>query len=51
MPSAWSDGKDGWLFYIHEAGAEEKFNLIDSELDGVRLETSFVPLQLPGSGS
>ena len=51
MPSAWSDGKDGWLFYIHEAGAEEKFNLIDPELDGVTLVTSFVPLQLPGSGS
>ena len=49
MPGAWGDGKDGWLFYIHEAGAEEKFNLIDSELDCVRLETSFVPL--PGSGS
>ena len=51
MPRAWGDGKDGRMFYIHEAGAEEKVNLIDWELDGVRLETSLVPLQLSGSGS
>ena len=51
MPGAWGDGKDGRLFYIHEAGAEERVNMIDWELDCARLETSFVPLQPPGSGS
>ena len=34
MPGAWGDGKDGRLFHIHEADAEEKFNVIDSELPG-----------------